>query len=356
MRKSKDLKDPVKRFAFRQELKLIFMLTHPNTGMKRDVGEPAAEPAADEGSQASEEASWSNSRDLNWQPSKWEAGTALRDSEIDFGPVGDAINRAQITPWQASLLLEAYNGVMAGRTITPEICQLTERKLRGEVRRTGERALQGLQGQQVHAAYFDGKINTHLTAEDGRLREKRDENISVVVYGGPEEEERYVGYAVAENGTGIAVASSVLNHLDEYQLAWQGELRMVGADATNSNTGGRNGALALLQTMSRRTLQWNICLLHHNELPLRHLFGLVGIVTKSGAALTGPPGSFNIGELLTTPVWERPVGEYEIIEVELPELSEEQIRGLSNDARYLYLICRAVTRGKRSRWNQGSKH
>ena len=48
-------------------------------------------------------------------------------------------------------------------------------------------------------------------------------------------------------------------------------LKLVGADSTNLNTSGKEGAIALLEQLLGRRLVWSICLLHTNELPLRHL-------------------------------------------------------------------------------------
>ena len=73
-------------------------------------------------------------KDSNWTPTPQEAGTALRDSDLDFGELGDAMIRAQVTPWQAHIIFKAFTKVMAGRTITPDLVNMTERKLRGIVK------------------------------------------------------------------------------------------------------------------------------------------------------------------------------------------------------------------------------
>lgn len=46
----------------------------------------------------------------------------------------------------------------------------------------------------------------------------------------------------------------------------------VGSDRTNTNTGKVGGVIRLLENRLSRPLQWIICLLHANELPLRHFF------------------------------------------------------------------------------------
>ena len=49
--------------------------------------------------------------DSSYQPTRQESGTALRDGGLDFAPLGDAMHRAQVTPWQVSVIIEAYNEV-----------------------------------------------------------------------------------------------------------------------------------------------------------------------------------------------------------------------------------------------------
>ncbi|GBN35414.1 hypothetical protein AVEN_73740-1 [Araneus ventricosus] len=46
-----------------------------------------------------------------------------------------------------------------------------------------------------------------------------------------------------------------------------------GSDGTVVNTGVFKGAIPELELKLHRLIQWIICLLHFNELQLRHLFG-----------------------------------------------------------------------------------
>ena len=47
----------------------------------------------------------------------------------------------------------------------------------------------------------------------------------------------------------------------------------VGCDGTAVNTGIRDGIIRLLEVALNRPLQWFVCQLHANELPLKHLDG-----------------------------------------------------------------------------------
>ena len=65
-------------------------------------------------------------------------------------------------------------------------------------------------------------------------------------------------------------------------------LLVLQGDSTNMNTGWRGGTHALLEKMLGRKLFWAVCMLHTNELPLRHLIiGLDG-PTSSDTGFSGP--------------------------------------------------------------------
>lgn len=44
----------------------------------------------------------------------------------------------------------------------------------------------------------------------------------------------------------------------------------MGCDGATTNTGAEGGVITRFEILLRRALQWLICLLHFNELPLRH--------------------------------------------------------------------------------------
>ena len=45
-----------------------------------------------------------------------------------------------------------------------------------------------------------------------------------------------------------------------------------GCDFTSVNAGSSGGVIRMIEKSLGKSLQWIICLLHINELPLRHLF------------------------------------------------------------------------------------
>ena len=82
-----------------------------------------------------------------------------------------------------------------------------------------------------------------------------------------------------------------------------------------------------------------ICLLHINELPLRHLFGYLDGPTTGPRAFSG-----TICKALQT-CDKNPVVRFEPIELREP-LRPVDVDDLSTDQSYLYEICLAVTSGQ----------
>ena len=60
-------------------------------------------------------------------------------------------------------------------------------------------------------------------------------------------------------------------------------------------TGHSGGVMRIVEERLGRPLQWSICLLHCNELPLRHVFRLL-----DGVTITGPDSFFGkIGKMIS---------------------------------------------------------
>ena len=118
-------------------------------------------------------------------------------------------------------------------------------------------------------------------------------------------------------------------------------MKLVKADGTNVNTGHQQGAIRYLEMFLGRALQWNICLLHLNELPLRHVFIYLDGTTKSPDKFAGPIGSQLNGN----------VSEWDIVKftpipnATFPMLKNDVVSGLSTDQYYAYRICWGVIYG-----------
>ena len=64
----------------------------------------------------------------------------------------------------------------------------------------------------------------------------------------------------------------------------------IGCDGTNVNTGRKGGIIALMEQELQKPLQWLICQLHANELPLRHLLIHLDGATSGPHAFKGKIG------------------------------------------------------------------
>ncbi|XP_065676742.1 uncharacterized protein LOC136092430 [Hydra vulgaris] len=69
----------------------------------------------------------------------------------------------------------------------------------------------------------------------------------------------------------------------------------LGGDSTNVNTGWEGGVIKFVELKLDKKLNWLICALHTNELPLRHL-----IVELDGKTLSNNKWSGDLGKLLDT--------------------------------------------------------
>ena len=96
----------------------------------------------------------------------------------------------------------------------------------------------------------------------------------------------YLSHVMPEDGTGYKIATSVYSAIKD--TAQEQKLKVVGSDGIAVMTGKSKGFIASLETLIGRILQWVICLLHLNELPLRHVFqNLDGITSGLFQVLVG---------------------------------------------------------------------
>ncbi|GBN06735.1 hypothetical protein AVEN_214987-1, partial [Araneus ventricosus] len=109
--------------------------------------------------------------------------------------------------------------------------------------------------QDQFGLYFDGRKDRALSMEDNRRKVIIEEHISLVRESGSE----YIGHVCNK----------------------------VGCDGTSVNTGVKGGIICNMELILNRPLQWLVCQLHANELPLRHLFAHVDRTTTGPRSLSG---------------------------------------------------------------------
>ncbi|GBP67308.1 hypothetical protein EVAR_97926_1 [Eumeta japonica] len=208
-------------------------------------------------------------------------------------------------------------------------------KLRRERRKTRDTLMKNQAPLNLPALYFDGrKDKTLKIVKKGTKRYKQvviEEHVSVI----KEPESIYVGYVTPLQGTAKAIEISINALLSAKNISTV-DLLAIGCDGTVTNTGKFNGVIRLFERRLQRPLQWIICMLHLNELPLRHLFDYLDGKTSGPSTYNGP-----IGKLLDK-CETRAVVEFESIPGQLPTLKPDD---LSTDQKYLFEITLAVITG-----------
>lgn len=212
---------------------------------------------------------------------------------------------------------------------------------RSKIRRERKKVRKDLQcidsNQPITAIYFDGRkdktlvmTKTHNTSHRKTITE---EHISII----SEPDSKYIGHLSINSGNAATIQKSIADFLEiTYRSEFRSTLVAIGCDGTAVNTGQKNGVIVLLEKQLNRPLQWFVCLLHANELPLRHLF------TSLDGTTTGPNSfSGNIGKKLEKCL-DLKVEAFQPIPIELPEMN---IDLLSTDQKYLYQMCSAISTG-----------
>jgi hypothetical protein len=123
--------------------------------------------------------------------------------------------------------------------------------------------------EKILALCFDGRKDSTLVKEKQGSKwysSKKLEDHYVLV---GEPGTVYLQHITVDRGTGQAIANGLHGAVTDMGIV--DNIMAVEADSTPVNTGPKGGAIHLLEQQLGRPLQWFICSLHLNELPLRHL-------------------------------------------------------------------------------------
>ena len=161
-----------------------------------------------------------------------------------------------------------------------------------EMERLMARAEEWMRSSGIDAIQFDGKdekAKAWVTLECGTrvIRHVKEDHITLTDCQG-----EFLMHFTREKVEGVragkVIALRIASFLETFGI--NATLKLIGADSTNLNTGSKEGAIALLEQKLGKRLVWSICMLHTNELPLRHLIQQLDGPTGSGNTLTGPAG------------------------------------------------------------------
>ncbi|KAJ2945333.1 hypothetical protein O0L34_g9424 [Tuta absoluta] len=209
------------------------------------------------------------------------------------------------------------------------------RRARNKVRNNLQTSIPDL---KLEGIYFDGRKDKRLLIEttNGRSYQRVfvKEHISLV----GEPDSFYLGHTTPLTGTGKGISDSIINYCQTSKVDLR-LIKCIGCDGTATNTGWKSGAIRLTELKLGRPLQWFICQLHANELPLRHLFSRLDGGTSGPRGYSGP-----IGQALET-CESLPIQNYANVAGNKTDLQHDVVKTLSTDQKYLYDICEAVSSG-----------
>lgn len=208
---------------------------------------------------------------------------------------------------------------------------------RSKVRRDRKRKREELQNNisTLTNLYFDGRKDSTLTMirKGDRYHRKTslEEHITVIT----EPDSSYIFHFTPPTGSARSIVSKLFERAEENNIDLT-NIAAIGCDGTAVNTGHKGGALKLIEERLDKPVHWFICLLHGNELPLRHLFEKLDGKTSGPNSFTGPIGKqLKYCETLT-------VKEFTLIKVDLPDMD---FCDLSTDQKYLYEMHQSISSG-----------
>lgn len=213
---------------------------------------------------------------------------------------------------------------------------------RSKVRRERQKVRQSMKegkGGVITSIYFDGRKDRTLMkvkVNDRWYSDKKSEEHCVVL---TEPGGEYLTHTIPSSSKATDIATSIMDVMNDRNIT--DDVVVIGCDSTNINTGCVGGVITCLENSLRRPLQRFICMLHTNELPLRHLFQQLDGGTSGATTFTGP-----IGKAVQLCENKAVVQFVAITDGEtLPNLQQHVIDDLSDDQQYLYRIICAIRSG-----------
>ena len=202
-------------------------------------------------------------------------------------------------------------------------------------------ALSDIKNKKLDCIFFDGrrdKTKMLVVDSDGDefARTESEEHYTLT------DPHNYLTHVTPEEGTGArGTAQKVVEYLTEVdQLE---NVTIIGGDSTSSNTGWKEGAIHHIEVAKGEKVLWDICMLHTNELPLRHVMKNLGMETSGANSFVG-----ELGDLIKDDVHLYEVDEkFEVLEFghELRDIPDSIVEDLSTDQKYFYKIVKMVLSG-----------
>ena len=181
---------------------------------------------------------------------------------------------------------------------------------------------------------FDGKCNITMVNESGLRRNVKEELYVIVSY----PDGKYVDHVMPDSSKFRDVAKEILSVVKSTQ-SFDSLLALI-CDGTVVNTGKRNGVIRLIEGVGR-PLQWLVCMLHMNELPLRKYISFVdGGRTTDSSTSTG-----EIASALNFDPKDLPIVEFRPVQGKVVDVPDNAKKDLRADQKYFLRASLAVQEG-----------
>ena len=265
----------------------------------------------------------------NYSPHRWE-GSPAATSALTTAFLRDLIADGHLPPEMSYLASDPSKLVRARKVAMGDA---KDKDMKNQKKIVGL----GYDGRRDHHTRAMVKDSSGKT----KMRMITEEHESVT----EEPSGKYLAHFVPEAPVGrekpaLKVAHGLLSILEKNSST--NSLMFLAGDSTNMNTGWKGGTHALLEKILGRRLYWGICILHTNELPLRHPIILLDGPTCSDKGFTDNVCSLlsKVNEMPYDPDFRAlPGGEELII------LTEDVLTKMSTDQCICYKLVKAVKEG-----------
>lgn len=194
-------------------------------------------------------------------------------------------------------------------------------------------AIEHFRGEQVHALFFDGRRDKTLKFQSGHQERVVEEHISILREPGS----IFLTHITTDDSKARTITDGIFERLVDKNI-YTTSIKAVGCDGENTNIGIKAGVIRMIEEELKTNLQWLVCLLHANELPLRNLMRSLLGDTKDPNNFKGPIG-IKLKKCETLPIVS-----FERIPIS-GKLQEFNTSALNTDNKYLIDICRIISTG-----------
>lgn len=252
---------------------------------------------------------------------------------MDVKPIAKEAERWGVSDTAAASIATAT--LIAAGLVTPEDENLVidRHKIRRARLTLRASCVEKYKGETVHALFFDGRKDKTLKYESGRFAHVVEEHISLLREPGS----IYLSHITTLNTRAATIVTGILERLQDKNIDVN-RIKAIGSDGEATNTGIHAGVIRSMEIELQTNVQWLICLLHANELPLRCLGKSLLGATTDPISFAGP-----IGRQLKT-CEKLPIVAFERIRIS-EELLNFDTSVLNTDNKYLIDICRIISTG-----------